>query len=181
MASSVTSVIPERVAEETIAKAPRRAHQEFSSSSGALASAADVSTDNAAIACEEPQYDAPYNAKPSMKDARIGDHQGGVFWRSGCVIGSITDGHDLTSASSSLGARVNPSCAVPHLSRKSTRNARLGTLYILVTPFTHLDEFGIRCSRELSADERDLLRSTWESRAADELVQLAAIANLAST
>jgi len=54
-------------------------------------------------------------------------------------------------------------------------------LYILVTPFTHLDEFGIRCFRELSADERDLLRSTWESRAADELVQLAAIANLAST
>jgi hypothetical protein len=158
----------------------RRAHQEISSGSGALARVGDGSTGDVASACGEAQYDAPYNAKPSIKNARI-DDQGAVFWRSRRVIAGITDGRDVSSASSSLGARVNPSCAVPHLSRKSTRNARLGTLYILVTPFTHLDEFGIRCSRELSADERDLLRSTWESRAADELVQLAAIASLAST
>jgi hypothetical protein len=87
--------------------------------------------------------------------------QGAVFWRSSRVIAGITDARDLSSASSSLGARVNPSFTVPHLSRKSTRNARFGTLHILVTLFTDLDEFNMRCSHELSADEGHLLRSAW--------------------
>jgi len=131
-ASSSSSITLERVEEATIAMALRRSRQEISFGCGTLTSARDESAANAAIACGEAQYDAPYSAKPSMKNARIGDDQGAVFGRSSRV---IADGYDLTSAPSGLGVRVNPSCTMPLLSGKSTRNARLGTLYSLVTLF----------------------------------------------
>jgi hypothetical protein len=138
----------------------RRSRQEISSGCGALASARDESTDHVTIACGEAQYDAPYSAKPSMKNARTGD-QGAVF---GGSSGVIAGGYGLTSAPSSLGARVTPSCTMPPLSRKSTRNARLETLYSLVTLLADSDEFDMRCSHELSADERYLLQSTWRRK-----------------
>jgi hypothetical protein len=103
----------------------RRACQELSSGWGALASARDVSAGDAAIECGEAWYDAPYNAKPSMKKARIDDDHGVVSWRSGRAAATITDGFNLASVPSNLGARVNPSCIGLGLSRESTRIERL--------------------------------------------------------
>jgi hypothetical protein len=113
----------------------RRACQELSSGWGALASARDVSAGDAAIECGEAWYDAPYNAKPSMKKARIDDDHGVVSWRSGRAAATITDGCNLASVPSNLGARVNPSCIGLGLSRESTRIERLERSEGLVTLF----------------------------------------------
>jgi hypothetical protein len=50
-----------------------------------------------------------------------------------------------------------------------------------MTPFDDSDEFNMRCSHKLLVNEGYLPCPTCASRAAAELVQLAAIANLAST
>src|SRR5437879_13042708 len=76
---------------------------------------------------------------------------------------------------------VNPLCSMSLPSRKSMRSPRPGTPYGLLTLFADSDEFDIRCSHELSAHERDLLRSSWASRTAAELVQLAASVSLSRT
>jgi len=125
--SSSSSATPEYIAEETIAIALRRACQETSSCWGALASARNVSAGDAAIAGGDAWYDAAYDAKPSMKKARIDDGHGVVSWRSSRA--------GITSAPSSLGARFNPSCPISRLSRGSTRNERLGRSYSLATLF----------------------------------------------
>jgi len=111
---------PTRSETETIAIALRRPRQEITFGCAALACVGGDPTADAAITCGEPQYDALYNAKPSMKNARIDDDQGALVGRSGRV---MADGDDLTSAPSSLVARINPSCTMSPLSRKSTRNA----------------------------------------------------------
>jgi hypothetical protein len=125
--SSSNSGTPECIAEETIAIALRRACQETTSCWGALASARDVSAGDAAIACGDAWYDAAYNAKPSMKKARIDDGHSVVSWRSNRA--------GITSAPSSLGVRFNPSCPISRLSRGSTGNERLGRSYSLVILF----------------------------------------------
>jgi hypothetical protein len=50
---------PARSETETIAVALRRSRQEISSGCAAVACAGDDSTADSAIACGEPQYDAP--------------------------------------------------------------------------------------------------------------------------
>jgi hypothetical protein len=61
---------------------------------------ASDSTGGAAIACTEAQYKAPYDAKPSMKNADIDDHNV-LFRRSARVIAGITAGSELAPAKSS--------------------------------------------------------------------------------
>jgi hypothetical protein len=139
----------------------RRSRRGLASGGGSFACVGDDSRWDVAITCGEAQYDAPYNAKPSMKNVRIDDPQGALSWRSGRVIAGIADRRDLTRAPSSLGARINPSWTMSHLSRKPTSNARPGTPYRLVTLFADLGELDMRYPRELSADEWCLLRSAW--------------------
>jgi hypothetical protein len=139
----------------------RRSRQGLASGGGSFACVGDDSRRDVAIPCGEAQYDAPYNAKPSMKNARIDDHQDALSLRSGRVIAGIADRRDLTFAPSGLGARTNPSCTMSRLSREPTPDARLGTLSSLVTLFVDLGELDMRCSHELSADERCLLRPAW--------------------
>jgi hypothetical protein len=54
-------------------------------------------------------------------------------------------------------------------------------MYRLMTPFDDSDEFNMRCSQKLLVNEGYLPCPTCASRAAAELVQVAAMANLAST
>src|SRR6266404_2397295 len=136
--------------EETIAIALRRSRTE---SFFAPASIGADSTGDVAIAFRKAPYQAPYNAKPSMKNVNI-DDQGPVFWRSARVIAGIAAGREFTPAKSSRGACARFSCAAPLLSRKSKRNSRLGTLYRLTTLFADSDEFNMRCSHKLLAEER---------------------------
>jgi hypothetical protein len=136
----------------------RRSRQGGASGGGSFACVGDDSRRDVAITCGKAQYDAPYSAKPSMKNVRIDDHQGALSLRSGRV---IADRRDLTFAPSSPGARINPSCTMSGLSREPTPNARFGTLYNLVMLFADLGELDMRCSHKLSADERYLLRSAW--------------------
>jgi hypothetical protein len=63
----------------------------------------------------------------------------------------------------------------------SRSNSWPRSLYRLITPFNDSDEFNMRCSHKLLVNEGYLPCPTCASRAAAELVQLAAIANLAST
>jgi hypothetical protein len=135
--------------EETMAMNLRRSHEELSSGCAAFASVGHDSTGDVAAACRkvpyEP-YEAPYKAKPSMKNVNI-DGQDAVFWRSARVTAGITAGGEFTSARSSREV-----CAI--FSHKSKRNSRLGTLYRLATLFADSDEFNMRCSHRLLVEKR---------------------------
>ena len=97
------------------------------------------------------------------------------------VIVGITAGNEFTSAPSDRGAHVNSAGAMLWPWRGSKPNSRLGALLNLVALFTDSNEFDMRCSHKLLAAEGYSPRSLCASRAAAELVQVAAIANLAST
>jgi hypothetical protein len=51
----------------------RRSREEISSGCGAIASVGDDSTGDLAAACSKAPYEAPYKAKPSMKNVNIDD------------------------------------------------------------------------------------------------------------
>jgi hypothetical protein len=69
----------------------RRSREEISSGCGAIASVGDDSTGDLAAACSKAPYEAPYKAKPSMKNVNIDDRDA-VFWRSPRVIAGMTAG-----------------------------------------------------------------------------------------
>src|SRR5882672_1563504 len=74
---SSSDPVTSELVEETIAIALRRSRTESFSASASIG--AD-STGDVAIAFSKAPYQAPYNAKPSMKNVNI-DDQGPVFWR----------------------------------------------------------------------------------------------------
>src|ERR1700694_33055 len=92
-----------------------------------------------------------------MKDVNS-DDQGAVFWPSARVIVGVIAGDDFTSAKSRRGAHAQFWCVVLLFSRKAMRSLRFGTPYRLATPFSNPDEFDMRCSHKLLAEEGYLPR-----------------------
>jgi hypothetical protein len=135
------TVTPGLAEVETMEMSLRRSNGEIFSGCRALGSAGEVASFSKAP--YEP-YEAPYNAKPSIKHVNV-DDQGPVFRRSARVIVGVIAGGDFTSVKSSLGALARFSCVMLLLSRKET-------------PFSDPDEFNIRCSHKLLPEERYLPR-----------------------